>query len=105
MRYKTILGKIVELTPERIRHISEGHPDVIVHFPKIKRVLAVPNEIRVDKQDPKTLLFYKFFSNIGDGKYLVVVVKINLRNFILTFFSTYRMKSGEKYENENQERS
>ncbi len=98
MKYKTILGKIVELTKERIKHISETHPDVIEHLPKIKTALLKPDQIRTDNLDSKVLLFYKYFSKIGDGKYLVVVIKTNKRNFILTFFSTYRMKTGEKYE-------
>ena len=98
VKYKSIIGKAVELTSERIRHISQGHPDIIGHLPKIKQVLLMPDEIRLDNQDSEVLLFYKFFSKIGDGKYLVIVVKANARNFVLTFFSTYRIKSGEKYE-------
>ncbi|MBI2327851.1 hypothetical protein HYU92_06040 [Candidatus Curtissbacteria bacterium] len=82
MKYKTILEKTVELTQERKRHIFERHPD----------------EIRIDKLDKNVLLFYRYFSKIGNGKYLVVAIKMNERNFILTFFSTYRIKTGEKYE-------
>lgn len=98
MNYKTILGKTVQLTSERKLHIEERHPDVIIHLPKVKRVLISPDEIRIDTQDQQVLLFYKYFSTIDTGKYLVVIVKINERNFILTYYSTYRLKSGVKYE-------
>lgn len=98
MKYKTVIDKSVELTAERLQHIHERHPDVIQYVPKIKSVLAKPDQIRIDNLNPKVLLFYKYFSKIGKGKYLVVPVKTNERNFILTFFSTYRMKTGEKYE-------
>lgn len=97
-KYKTILGKLVELTEERLKHIRQRHPDIIEHIPKIKQVLIKPDQIRVDNLDQKVLLFYKYFSKIGKGKHLVTVVKINERNFILSFFSTYRIKTGEKYE-------
>jgi len=80
-------------------HIIQRHPDVIDHLPKIKEILLAPDEIRIDSYDSSVLLFYKFFDRINVGKYLVVIVKTNERNFILTFYSTYRIKSGEKYEN------
>ena len=98
MNYKSILGKTVELTSERKRHIVQRHPDMIIHLYKIKNVLLSPDHLRIENYDQRVLLFYKYFDNIDEGKYLVVVVKINERNFILTFYSTHRIKSGEKYE-------
>jgi hypothetical protein len=98
MRYQSILGKTVELTSERKKHIIQHHPDVTTFLPKIKKVLLIPDQIRIDNYDPRVLLFYKYFDNIDKGKFLVVVFKINERNFILTFYSTHRIKSGEKYE-------
>ena len=98
MLYKTILGIKVELTQERKRHIFLQHPDVIDHLSKTKQVLLGPDEIRIDNQEQKVLLFYKYFSNIGTGKYLVAVIKTNKRSFILTVYSTYRLKTGAKYE-------
>lgn len=96
--YKTVLGEKVELTPERKRHILERHPDISPYLDKISKVLLESDQIRVDKRDANVLLFYKYFSKIGKGKYLVIVIKINKRNFILTFYSTYKIKTGEKYE-------
>lgn len=98
MFYKTVLGTKVELTQERKKYIFLQHPDVIDHFSKIKQVLLGPDEIRIDNQDQKVLLFYMYFSKIGAGKYLVAVIKTNKRSFILTVYSTYRLKTGAKYE-------
>ena len=98
MTYKSIIGKKIELTDERRQHILTRHPDVAIHFPKVSKTLLEPDEIRADKEDKNVLLFYKYFSKIGSGKYLVVVVKFNKRNFLLTLYSTYRIKTGEKYE-------
>lgn len=95
--YDSSISKKVELTGERKTHIRQHHPDIVIHFTKIEEVLQKPDQIRVDKRDPNILLFYKHFGRIK--KYLVVVIKINQRNFILTFYSTYRIKTGEKYEN------
>ena len=101
MRFKSKIGKIIELTQERKDHILEFHPDLKVHFSKIPKVLEDPDQIRKSKHDPKVLLFYKYFANIKGGKYLAVVVKINKRNFILTSYLTDKTITGKKiYEKE-----
>lgn len=96
MRFSSKIRKIIELTPERLRHIIEYHPDVEVYLSKIEEVLENPDEIRKSRHDPKVLLFYKYFANIKRGKYLVVVAKVNKRNFILTYYLTDTIKTGQK---------
>ena len=98
MIYSSIAGKKIELTDERRQHILARHPDVAIHFLKVLKTLLEPDEIRVGKDDKNVLLFYKYFSKIGSGKYLVVVVKFNKRNLVLTLYSTHKIKTGEKYE-------
>ena len=98
LNYKTVLGFKVELTNERKKHIFLQHPDIVEHFSRVKQILLAPDEIRIDNQDAQVLLFYKYFSKIGTGKYLVAVTKTNKRNFILTVYLTHRLKTGEKYE-------
>ena len=98
MIYKSIIEKKIELTDERRQHIIARHPDVVIHLSKVLKTLLEPDEIRVDKEDKNVLLFYKYFSKIGLGKYLAVAAKLNKRNFLLTLYSTHRIKTGEKYE-------
>lgn len=94
--YQSSIGENIELTIERKKHILERHPETENHFNKIASTLIRPDEIRIDSRDSKVLLFYKYFSKIE--KYIVVVIKTNKRNFLLTFYSTYRIKTGKKYE-------
>ena len=101
MKYKTILGKAVELTQERKKYFLDKHPELKPHFSKIKIVLEKPDEIRVSKQDDLVLLFYRHFDKILSGKYVVVVIKINARNFIVTAHITDKIKAGKKYEKES----
>lgn len=98
MVYKSILGKKIELTPERKEHIPLHHPDLKPYFSKIKQVLLKPNEVRISKSDPLVLLFYKYFGNILSGKFIAVTIKINQRSFILTAYLTKRKLSGRQYE-------
>lgn len=96
MKFKSKIGRIIDLSDERKNHIFEYHPDVRNYFDKIGEVLGNPDEIRKSRHDAKVLLFYKFFVNLKKEKYLVVVVKINERNFILTYYFTDKIKTGEK---------
>lgn len=98
MKYKSVLGNDFELTLERKKHILTFHPDLNPYFSKLKEVFTKPDEIRVSKSDPKVLLFYRYFAKIKGGKYIVGVVKINSRSFVLTaYFSNHKL-TGEKYE-------
>ncbi len=98
MIYKSILDKDVELTPERKKHILAFHPDLKPYFSQLKKVLLEPDEIRVSKEDPAVLLFYKYFAKIRAGKYIVGVIKISTRSFVLTAYLSNSKLSGKKYE-------
>ena len=99
-KLKTSLGKTVELTSERKKHIFLFHPDLKPYFGRVRDVLLDPDEVRISKSDPKVLLFYKYFDNILGGKYIMVGVKTNGRWFILTSYLTNQILSGEKYAKE-----
>lgn len=95
-----VIGK-VELTSERKVHMLARHPELKIHLEKLSQVLSDPDEIRRSRFDKNVLLFYKFFANIKDGKYINITVKIGEeRNFILTAYITDRIRAGEKYETE-----
>lgn len=100
MRYKCVLGKVIELTAERKIHILTFHPDLKPNFSKIRQVLLNPDDIRISKSDSQVLLFYKFFDKILGGKFITVTIKINQRSFIMTAYLTKRKLSGGKYEYE-----
>jgi len=94
-RFPSSIGKSVELTDERRQHIYRYHPDLIPFFNRLGEVLAAPDGIRRTFDDPQVLLFYKFYPDILEGKYIVVAVKINDRSFILTAYLARRVKTGE----------
>ena len=100
MVYKSILGKGFVLTSERKQHILIYHPDIKPYLSKLKEVFLEPGDIRVSESDESVLLFYKHFAKIKQGKYIVGVVKINSRSFVLTAYLSNRILSGEKYEYE-----
>ena len=96
MKYDCKINNTIELSEERRKHILEFHPDLKPYFSKIAEVLHNPDQIRKSKQDENVLLFYKFFSDVKDGKYITVVAKFNKTNFILTSYITDKIKTGDK---------
>jgi len=89
-----VTGKTAELTDERRVHILTYHPDVGPFLDRIGEVLAHPDLLRRSNQDSRVVLFYKFYSDILEGKYMVVVLKENDRSFILTVYLTRSIRTG-----------
>jgi len=90
-----IFKDVYELTDERWTHIIREHPEVEQYKKRIQAVLSSPNYVKKSKRDTEVLLYYKFYDDIFDGKYLLVAARKGLRSFILTCYITDIIKKGE----------
>lgn len=99
MKFKTAIDITVELTSARRRHIIETHPVMEAYLSKLREVLAKPEDVRRSSRADDVLLFYRFFDNIENGKYIAVVVNV-LENSVKTSYLTHRIKEGRIYEKE-----
>lgn len=95
MEVRDIFGRLIHLTDERISHIQSQHPEIKSAQKHVKEVLQSPQFIIRSVYDSEVVLYYRFYLNLMHGKYLVVVVKRNLRNFVLTTYITNRIKGGK----------
>jgi len=86
--FESPLGN-VELTEERLRHIFSFHPEIRSYHKYFLNTLKSPDTIRRSKFEPQVRMLYH---KIRKDKYLAVVVKINERNFILTAYTTTKIK-------------
>lgn len=89
----------VELTEERETHIAETHPDILPEYlPQIKQTLADPDEVRRSVRMSGARMFYRWFDDVRQGKYVAVVVVSDTtaeRNWIITAYLTRRLMNGE----------
>jgi hypothetical protein len=90
----------VELTAEREVHISERHPDLLPeHRQRIAEVLADPEEVRRSARFGNARLFSRWYTDIKNGKHVVVVVVSDLavqkRHWIVTAYLTRKLIEGE----------
>lgn len=96
MSFKTVIGRI-NLSLERRTHIIQSHPIMEDYLKNLKKVLEHPDEVRFSSYNLNVLLFYRFFDNIENGKYITVVVD-KVAKQVITAYLTHRIKIGEKYE-------
>lgn len=93
------LSGLVELTDERLQHITQNHPGTFPeYFPQLEETLADPDLIRSSSYDPNALLFSKWFESIRMGRYLVVVVVSQTdpaRHWILTTYTARKITGGQ----------
>ena len=89
----------VELTDEREAHISQTHPDLLPEYlAQIGQTLADPDQVRRSARMSTARLFYRWFDDVLQGKYVVVVVVSegvsNRHHWIITAYMTRRLASG-----------
>jgi hypothetical protein len=90
----------VELTEERERHIAERHPDLLPeHRERIAETLAEPDQVRRSARFGSARLFSRWYTDVRQGKHVVVVVVSELgpseRHWIITAYMARRLAEGE----------
>ena len=90
----------VELTQEREQHIEDAHSELLpAHRDKIAEVLADPDVIRQDGQASSERLFSRWYTDLGRGRHVVVVVVSQVsdpvRHWIVTAYIARRLSRGE----------
>ena len=94
------LGHEVELTSERELHIEVRHPDLLPrHRIRLAEVLAEPDLIRRSSRSSSIVLFSRWYTDVGQGRHIVVVVvdksRAPARSWILTAYTALRIGGGE----------
>jgi len=94
------LGGEIELTDEREAHIAHTHPDLLPEYlAQMGQTLADPDQVRRSTRMSAARLFSRWFEDIRQGKYIVVVVVSEVtpmeRHWIITAYMTSRLTSGE----------
>ena len=90
----------VELSDEREQHIAQHHPDLLpLNKRCIIETLAAPDQIRHSARLGNARLFSRWFPELRDGKYVVVVV-VSVptepkRHWIITAYIARKLAEGE----------
>lgn len=95
MKISDYLGNQIELTDERWHHIIIEHPEVKSLKDRLSEILSQPDMVKRSGRDKDVLLYYRYYPDILRGKYLIVVVKLKERPFLLTCYVTDKIKEGD----------
>src|SRR5690242_11164125 len=90
----------VELSDEREVHIAEAHPDLLPgYLDQIGQTLTEPDEVRRSVRMSTARLFCRWFENVRQGKYVIVVVVSEFapmeRHWIITAYIARQLANGE----------
>jgi hypothetical protein len=90
----------VDLTEERERHIAERHPDLLPeHRQRIAETLADPDQVRTSVQFGSAKLFSRWYTDVRQGKHVVVVViserEPRKRHWVITAYMARKLAQGE----------
>jgi hypothetical protein len=89
----------VELTAEPERHIEEKHPELLpAHRDRLSEILADPDVIQRNHRTDDEHLFSRWYTDVGRGRHIVVVVvgpaNRQARHWIVTAYMTRRLRRG-----------
>jgi hypothetical protein len=93
--FQDLFDEEIVLTDTVREAILEKHPEVGDFIDQVGEILAHPDEVRKSVRDERSVLYYRFRSDVLNGKWLVVVIKRIDRNFVSTIYATDRIKSGD----------
>ena len=93
--FEDVFGHRFHLDAEHRRHILADHPEVGPYLSRLSEVFKHPEWVKRSRRDPHVYLYYRFYADIFDGKYLLGVARIGSRSTVLTCYVTDTVKHGE----------
>ena len=87
------------MTDERVLHIGRKHDDILADVQSyIGGTLENPDEVWLSVKDPDVRLFVRWFPQLRNGKYAIIVVRTTEalvpRNWIVTAYIARRRTGG-----------
>jgi|SRR3989338_2154704 len=88
-------GNRIKLPKRRWNHIISEHPEVKPYKEILREVLQKPDLVKRSKRNKDTFLYYRYYKDIYDGKFLLAVAKTKSNPELLTCYITDRIKEGD----------
>jgi hypothetical protein len=88
-------GRKIRLTDERWNYIVHKRPIMEGLRTEFEYTIKGPELVKSSVYDSEVVLYYRYFKELFNGKYIVAVVKIGGDNFVVTGYVTGRVKKGD----------
>ena len=93
--FEDVFGHRLHLDIDHQRHIVAEHPEVRSYLKQLGVVFRSPDWVKRSRRDPNVYLYYRFYPDLLDGKYLLGIARIGSRSCVLTCYVTDSIKQGE----------
>ena len=93
--FEDVFGHRLYLESPHRKHILVEHPEVRSYLDRLEDVFRSPEWVKRSRRDPHVYLYYRFYDDILDGKYLLGIAKIASRATVLTCYVTDSIKQGD----------
>lgn len=85
----------IRLTDERWNYIIHKRPIMKELRTEFEDTIKGPELVKSSVYDSEVVLYYRYFKELFNGKYIVAAVKIDDDNFVVTGYVTDRIKKGD----------
>mgnify|MGYP001609768842 FL=1 len=92
--FKDKFNNVIRLIDKRWNHIIKEHPEVGIYKNRLSDVLIKPDLVKRSKRDRDTFLYYCYYEDIYQGKYLLIVARTRDR-LLLTCYITDKIKESD----------
>ena len=93
--FEDVFGHRLYLEVGHRNHILTEHPEVQPYLKRLAEVFRAPEWVKRSRRDPHVYLYYRFYADILDGKYLLGIAKIAHQSIVLTCYVTDTIKQGD----------
>ena len=90
-----VFGHRLHFDSDHRRHILSEHPEVRPYLSRLAEVFRSPDWVKRSRRRPQVYLYYRFYDDVFDGKYLLGVAALGQRPMVLTYYVTDSVKQGE----------
>lgn len=91
----------IQLSEEVYNVVLTKHPEAEKFVEQVGETLASPDIIKRSQTDARVNLYYKFYSHVLNGKFVVIVAKFAQEYFVSTFYATDKIKKEKLYGRRN----
>jgi len=93
--FRDYRGETIFLSEQVYQVALTKHPEAKLFFDFVAETLVQPDIVKKSQKDTRTSLYYRYFSQVLNGKFVVIVVKFAEQYFVSTFYATDKIKQGE----------
>ena len=93
--FEDVFGHRLYLDGDRREHILAEHPEVRPYLKRLAEVFRFPEWVKRSRRNSQVHLYYRFYPDILNGKYLLGIAMIAPRSLVLTCYITDSIKQGE----------